>query len=147
SGIGQGCALMAGRHGAKVVACDFNAKAAEATQRQAEAEGLDVRTFVADLTNPAEVEKLIEFAIATYGRLDVLVNSAAVANFALIEDMEFEKDWRYTLTGELDTVFLVCKAAWPHLKQSGAASIVNLASANAHGPLRHSAALAHCAGK
>ena len=51
------------------------------------------------------------------------------------------------LVGELDIVFLACKAAWPHLKASGAASIINFASVNAHQVLEGSPALAHCAGK
>ena len=50
------------------------------------------------------------------------------------------------LNPDLDTVFLMCKAAWPHLKAKGG-SIINLASANAYVALRNSAALAHTAGK
>ena len=61
--------------------------------------------------------------------------------------MDYEQHWRRTLAAELDSVFLVCKAAWPHLKASGAASIINLASANAFVALEGSPALAHCAGK
>ncbi len=61
--------------------------------------------------------------------------------------MDYEAHWRRTLTGELDTVFLMCQAAWPHLKASGAAAIVNFASANAYVALKNSPALAHCAGK
>jgi NAD(P)-dependent dehydrogenase (short-subunit alcohol dehydrogenase family) len=65
---------------------------------------------------------------------------------APIESMDYEREWRRTLTFELDLVFLVCKAAWPHLKVHGG-SIINLASANAYQALEGSAALAHCAGK
>jgi NAD(P)-dependent dehydrogenase (short-subunit alcohol dehydrogenase family) len=60
--------------------------------------------------------------------------------------MDYEDGWRRTLTGELDIVFLACKAAWPHLSAHGG-SIVNFASANAHVALRGSPAVAHCAGK
>ena len=59
--------------------------------------------------------------------------------------MEY-RHWRRTLVGELDTVFLMCKAAWPQLALGGGA-IVNLASANAYVALKNSPALAHAAGK
>jgi NAD(P)-dependent dehydrogenase (short-subunit alcohol dehydrogenase family) len=60
--------------------------------------------------------------------------------------MDYERHWRRTITGELDTVFLMCKAAWPLLKKQGGSS-VNFASANAWVALKGSAALAHTAGK
>ena len=46
--------------------------------------------------------------------------------------MDFERDWRRTLSSELDVVILACKAAWPHLVRRGGGSIINFASANAH---------------
>ena len=76
-----------------------------------------------------------------------MVNAAAFADFVWIEDMDYERHWRHTLTGELDTVFLVCKAAWPHLKARGGGAIINFASANAYVALKQSPALAHTAGK
>ena len=61
--------------------------------------------------------------------------------------MDYERQWKKTLIGELDVVFVACKAAWPHLVQRGGGSIINFASANAHVALPGSPALAHCAGK
>jgi NAD(P)-dependent dehydrogenase (short-subunit alcohol dehydrogenase family) len=90
---------------------------------------------------------MIRTTVESYGRLDVLVNAGAWAAFKWIEDMDYELEWRRTLAAEVDSVFLVCKAAWPHLKASGSASIINLASANSFVALEGSPALAHCAGK
>ena len=61
--------------------------------------------------------------------------------------MDYQLQWKKTLIGELDVVFLACKAAWPHLIARGRGSIINFASANAHAALPGSPALAHCAGK
>jgi len=61
--------------------------------------------------------------------------------------MDYDLHWRRTLTGELDIVFLSCKAAWPWLIRRGGGAVVNFASANAYVALKHSPALAHCAGK
>jgi NAD(P)-dependent dehydrogenase (short-subunit alcohol dehydrogenase family) len=147
SGIGQGCALMMAHHGARVVGCDIDADAAAATLAAAKKEGVDlISLHPCDLTEPAEVKRLIDFAIKELGKLDILVNAAATAVFAPIEEMDYEQGWRRTLTGELDVVFLACRGAWPHLSAHGG-SIVNFASANAHVALRGSPALAHCAGK
>lgn len=148
SGIGQGCALMFGRHGAQVVGTDINASAAEATAAQADAEGLAYSSVhPVDLTQPADVERLVAATVERHGRIDVLLNAGAWAAFEWIEQMDFESQWRRTFACELDVVFLLCKAAWPQLKASGAASIINLASANSFVALEGSAALAHCAGK
>ncbi|PWU25756.1 oxidoreductase [Pseudomonas sp. RW407] len=147
SGIGQGCALLFAREGARVVGCDIDAAAAERTLAMAREQGLELLSLhPCDLTEPQDARRLVEFAIASHGGIDVLVNAAAFGAFAWIEDMDYQSQWRRTLSGELDIVFLLCQAAWPHLKRRGG-SIVNFASANAWMALEGSPALAHCAGK
>lgn len=146
SGIGQEIALMFARHGARVVGCDIDAAKAQATLETARAEGLELESLhPCDLTKPSDVERLVAYALELHGGLNVLVNAAAFAVFKPIEELEFS-DWKRTLEGELDVVFLACKAAWSHLKANGG-SIINFASANAFGVLERSPALAHCAGK
>jgi NAD(P)-dependent dehydrogenase (short-subunit alcohol dehydrogenase family) len=147
SGIGQGCALLFARQGAHVAALDIDLDAARETCRLAAGEGLRMEAIRADLTVPAQVDAAIGDAVAALGGVDALVNAAAVADFAWIEDMDFDRQWRRTIAGELDTVFLVCKAVWPHLVRRGGGAIVNLASANAYVALKNSPALAHTAGK
>ena len=148
SGIGRGCALMFARHGARVVGSDLDPQSAAQTVALAQGEGLRIDSVhPIDLTVPGEVSRMVERAVACWGRLDVLVNAGAWAAFEWLERMDYEQHWRKTLRAELDSVFLVCQAAWPHLKASGAASIINLASANSFVALEGSPALAHCAGK
>lgn len=125
NGIGAGCADRFAREGATVIGLD-------------RADG--------DLTDPASVAALFAAIGASHGRIDILVNAAAFAVFGWIEELTLE-DWRRTLAGELDIVFFPTQAAWPWLKASGSAAIVNFASANARHALEGSAALAHCAGK
>ncbi|MDN2580070.1 SDR family oxidoreductase [Aquibium sp. ELW1220] len=148
SGIGEGCAKMFARHGACAAAVDIDRAALERARTELKEEGLDFAIRQADLTDPGAVGDLVAGIGAEFGRIDVLVNAAAVADFVWIEEMDYERHWRRTLAGELDTVFLMCKAAWPHLAAGGSdASIVNLASVNAYVALKGSAALAHTAGK
>jgi NAD(P)-dependent dehydrogenase (short-subunit alcohol dehydrogenase family) len=127
SGIGEGCANAFEREGAMVIRVD---KA-----------GGD---YACDLTEEAAVADLI--SQFSHPHIDILVNAAAFARFEWIEDMS-HADWKATLAGELDIVFLLTRAAWPLLKASGSASIINFASANARHALQGSAALAHTAGK
>ena len=147
AGIGQGIGLMFARHGAKVIGCDIDAQAAARTLATAQAEGLDFSSLhPCDLTTPEGAQALAAYAIAQGGRIDILVNAAAFGIFNFIQDMSFD-DWKRTLAGELDLVFLLTKAVWPHLIAAGGGSIINFASANAYQALAGSGALAHCAGK
>ena len=125
NGIGKGCAEMFAAQGATVI-------------------GIDLAQC--DMTDEAAVGALMADIAAQHGRIDVLVNAAAFATFKWIEELSYA-EWRSTLTGELDIVFLATRAAWPLLKASGTASIINFASANAYHALEGSPALAHCAGK
>ena len=147
SGIGKGCALMFARQGATVVGTDLNAEAARKTVSEAALEGLTLHFSEAvDLTNEQQVNALINAVVEEHGSLHIVLNAAATAVFKWIEELDYA-EWQLTLRAELDSVFLVCKAAWPHLKASGAGSIINFASANAYMALDGSPALAHCAGK
>jgi NAD(P)-dependent dehydrogenase (short-subunit alcohol dehydrogenase family) len=125
NGIGKGCAEEFTRQGATVIGVDHEE---------------------CNMTDEFSVTELMSEIAARHGKLDILVNAAAFATFGWIEDLSYAQ-WRATLTGELDIVFLPTRAAWGLLKASGSASIINFASANAHHALDGSPALAHCAGK
>ncbi|MBS0284931.1 MAG: SDR family oxidoreductase [Proteobacteria bacterium] len=140
NGIGQGCARAFAAEGAQVIAVDRDAQALLATH------GAGIDTLTADLTDEAAVAAFTEQVRARHGKLDILVNAAAFAAFKWIEELSYA-EWRNTLTGELDIVFLVTRALWPLLQASGRAAIINFASANARHAVDGSPALAHCAGK
>lgn len=147
AGIGRGIALMFAQQGARVLGCDIDAAAAQATVEAAAAHGVAIESLhPLDLTEPPQVNRWIEHAVALCGKVDILVNAAAFGSFEWLDKMDYETQWRKTLVGEVDIVFLVCQAVWPHLTK-GASSVINFASANAHVALPLSPALAHCAGK
>jgi NAD(P)-dependent dehydrogenase (short-subunit alcohol dehydrogenase family) len=125
NGIGAGCARMFAEQGATVIEVDLTD---------------------CDVTDEAAVARLMKSIAADHGRIDILVNAAATAVFKWIEELSYG-EWRSTLTAEIDSVFLVTRAAWPLMKVSGNASIINFASANARHALEGSPALAHVAGK
>ena len=120
SGIGQGCGLMFARHGAQVMGCDIDPSTAEHSLALAAKENLPITSVhPCDLTNPADVQRLLDATVKRYGGIDILLNAAAFGAFAWIQDMDYTTQWKATLTGELDVVFLACKAAWPHLIRRG----------------------------
>jgi NAD(P)-dependent dehydrogenase (short-subunit alcohol dehydrogenase family) len=145
-GIGKGVALMMARQGAQVLACDINNAALQQLLAEAHAEGLDnFHTHAADLTDENGAVGLATRAAEVFGEIQILVNAAAIVVFNWIDQMTFA-EWKRTISGELDTVFLVTRAIWPLMKREGG-SIINFSSANAHVALDTSPALAHCAGK
>ncbi len=146
AGIGQGIALMFAREGAQVFGSDINATAAQATATQAQSEGWVMEYLQGDLTDEAQVETLVEKAIETFGKIDILVNAAAFCDFKLIEELDYQTHWKRSIAGELDIVFLACQKAWKYLKINGG-SIINFASANVRQSLKGSPALVHCATK
>jgi NAD(P)-dependent dehydrogenase (short-subunit alcohol dehydrogenase family) len=147
NGIGRGVALMFARQGARVVGIDLDAAAAEHTRADAAGEGLDLHVIApVNLTHEADAKRAIDEVASRHGGLDILVNAAAFCHFEWVDRMTHEQ-WRQSLVGELDIVFLACRAAWPHLVARGGGSIVNFASVNAYMALQGSAAVAHCAGK
>jgi NAD(P)-dependent dehydrogenase (short-subunit alcohol dehydrogenase family) len=149
AGIGRGCALRFAAEGAQVVGCDIDADSALATVAEAGRQGLPMTSVQpCDLTRPADAERSVAAAAALAGRIDILVNAGAIApRLSPVPDMDYDTEWRPTMAGEVDLVFLVCRAAWPHLKASGSASIINFASVNSFRGSRSMAMLAHCAGK
>jgi NAD(P)-dependent dehydrogenase (short-subunit alcohol dehydrogenase family) len=146
AGIGQGIALMFAREGAEVFGSDINEEAAKATASQAKSEGFVMEYLQGDLTDEKQVESLMEKAVATFGKIDILVNAAAFCDFKLIEELDYQTHWKRSIAGELDIVFLACQKAWKYLKINGG-SIVNFASANVRQSLKGSPALVHCATK
>ena len=149
AGIGRACALMFARHGATVVGCDIDPATALATVELARAEGHAIDGMHAlDVTCEPAVRRWVDGAARRHGRIDVLVNAAAIRpHMASAAKMDYGKAWTPTMKGEVDVVFLACQAAWPHMLASGRASIINFASVNAFRASTVFGMVAHCAGK
>ena len=144
NGIGQGIARMFAAQGATVIGLDVDDHALAETA--AAAPGGRFLPRHTDTLDEAETSRVVNEIGDEYGRIDILVPAAAISILQWIEEMSYEQ-WQRTLRGELDIVFLITRAAWPWLRKSGTASVINFASANAHIALNGSPALAHCAGK
>src|SRR6266849_7062363 len=98
--IGRAAAVSFAREGASVVGCDVNVAAAEATAEMVRAQGgTMVSLQPCHLTEPSECQALVDFAVRTYGRIDVLFNNAALASFNWLEDIT-DEEWNRDLREE-----------------------------------------------
>src|SRR6187455_1852640 len=124
--IGRAMALELARGGAAVVVNVRTNKAeADAVVKEIEAAGGRAIAAVADVTDAPAVERMAQAALEKFGRIDYLVNNAAVRQEKGIEHMTFE-DWRRITGIILDGAFLCVKACLAPIKESDAGSIINI---------------------
>ncbi len=122
-GIGRAIAAKLAEEGASVVIADVNGDGARSA-----AEGLPGSIGLAvDVSDPAAVEGMVAAAVERFGRLDVLVNNAAIVPFTAWDDIDFA-EWRRIMAVNLDGVFLTCRAASDEMRKAGYGRIVNIAS-------------------
>ena len=144
--MGREAALKFAREGAKIVGSNLSVEDGEATMAAVRAEGGEIASLQpVDLTKPADCQALVDLAIRTYGRIDVLFNNAAMASFNWIEDIS-DEEWDRNRRNEVDLVFYLTRAAWPHLKKSHGV-VVNTASLNALLSFKSLGSLAHTTAK
>lgn len=128
SGIGEAIARRMGEEGATVVVADLNEKAARQVAAAIERDGGTAVAVQQDVSDPASVEKSVEFAVQKFGRLDVAVNNAGITgDLAPTADYSLE-GWDKVIAVNLSGVFYGMKYEIPAMLRSGGGSIVNIAS-------------------
>jgi meso-butanediol dehydrogenase/(S,S)-butanediol dehydrogenase/diacetyl reductase len=111
-----------------------------------EAGGEMVSAAPVDLTSEEDTATWVDLAVSEYGGIDVLYNNASVARVGPWDEMTLEK-WRFSMTYELDLVYLSTMAAWPHLVRRGGGVVLNVTSVSAHRGARFVHQHAHGAAK
>jgi len=129
SGIGRALALRLARDGASVVVADIQ-KFDQAAAEIAKATGARTLGLQADTSNEKDVERMAAETVKAFGRIDILVNNAAV--FSTIKLKPFEQidvaEWRKVMDVNILGVALCCRACVPHMRKGGGGRIINLAS-------------------
>jgi NAD(P)-dependent dehydrogenase (short-subunit alcohol dehydrogenase family) len=129
SGIGRATALRLAAAGAAVAVVDRIAERAVAVAGEVGAAGGTAAPLAADVADAADVGRAVDEAVARFGRLDILVNNAAVGG----GDDPLRTDpatWDGILAVVLRSVFLCSRAALPHLLAGGRGVVVNISSVN-----------------
>jgi len=126
--------------GGAAIAVNVRSNAGEAEQvvREIERDGGKAMTAVADVADETAVFRMAEDIAKHFGRIDYLINNAALRQERLFEEMTF-KEWRDVLGVTLDGAFHCAKACLPYLKASGAGAVVNIGGLSAHTGSKHRA--------
>jgi NAD(P)-dependent dehydrogenase (short-subunit alcohol dehydrogenase family) len=144
--MGRATALTFAREGAWLVGCDVSVEPAESTVEMVRGAGGEMVSMQpCRLDDPADCQALVELALGTYDRVDVVFNLAAISYFNWLEEIT-DEEWDRARWGEVDLVFYLTRAAWPHLKGSRGV-VVNMASLNASLSFKTLPSLAHTTNK
>jgi 3-oxoacyl-[acyl-carrier protein] reductase len=130
--IGRAIALTLAEGGASVlVNARGNRAEADAVAREIEANGGKALVHIGDVADPAAVQAMADAAVKHFGRIDILVNNAALRREKPFADMSYA-EWREIMDVTLDGTFHCVKACLPALRRSGAGTIVNIGGLSAH---------------
>lgn len=129
SGIGRATCLQMAAEGGKVVVADLKLDSAQATVDDIIKSGGTAMAVAVDVGDSTQVQQVIAKAVAAYGKIDVIVNDAAMMTFTPIVDIA-EADFFHVITTNLGSVFYFSKYGAPHMPAGSA--IVNISSVHAH---------------
>lgn len=130
--IGRAIAIQLGQAGASVVVnARSNKSEADEVVRAIEAEGGKAISALGDVSDPATFTALAAAALKQFGRIDILVNNAALRREKPIDQMTFA-DWREVMNATLDSAFHGVAACIPAMKKAGGGSIINMGGMSAH---------------
>ena len=124
SGIGQACAELFAEEGARVIVEDINGEAAERVAAAIRAVGGAAIAVQGDISVAADATRMVETAIGEWGRIDIVINNAAVQKVVESIELLSEEDWDRVIDVNLKGGFLVSKAAIPHMKRQGGGVIL-----------------------
>ena len=126
-GLGEEMAEGLAEAGAALMICARREQWLTPTIERFAARGFRVEGLVADVSNPADVQAVVDRTIAIYGRLDILVNNAGITWGARPEDMALDK-WQKVIDVNLTGAFLFAQAAGREMLERGYGRIINIAS-------------------
>lgn len=129
SGIGRATALLLASRGARVMVADRDVEQASEAVEEIAGSGGEAAVVATDVTDPAQVQAMVDSAVEHWGRLDIAVNNAGTSGtYAKLSDQPLD-EWNRTLAINLTSTFLCLQAEVAAMRTSGGGSIVNVASA------------------
>jgi 3-oxoacyl-[acyl-carrier protein] reductase len=135
--IGRAMAKALAAGGAAVIVNARSNKAeADAVVAEIVRDGGKAHAAIADVADEKAVYAMVDEAVRAFGRIDYLVNNAALRGEKHLEDLTYA-DWRNVIATTLDGAFHCAKACLPHLKASGAGAVINIGGLSAHTGSKH----------
>ena len=127
SGIGLGIAKALAARGARIVLNGFGDNAGP--QAEIAALGVEVAYHGADMSRPAEIETMLQYAAQRFGQVDILVNNAGIQHVARIENFPVDR-WDAIIAINLSSAFHATRLALPAMQAANWGRIINVASAH-----------------
>ncbi len=125
SGIGLGIAKCLARQGANIILNGFGDH--RGPEAEVRALGVETAYHAADMSKPAEIEDMIKFSAAKFGKVDILVNNAGIQHVAPIESFPVER-WDSIIAINLTSAFHTTRLVLPAMRQANWGRIINVAS-------------------
>jgi len=134
-GIGRSIAKELAALGAHVLVCDLRSKGIDAVVSEIRKTGGVATPFVCDATNRQQVDSLVNVALGSFGKIDILVNNVGGSGTQDVDQIEEVTDdiWSFIMDLNMKSMFLCSRAVVPHMKSKSYGKIVNLSSMAAKG--------------
>lgn len=126
-GLGDALCRSLGEAGARIIVADLQEDRADAMAEKLRHEGIDAMSLPCDVADRTQTAAAVRRVVDTYGRIDVLINNAAIDRTVSIEELEVEQ-WDGILATNLRGPFLLAKLVLPRMKQQRSGHIVNIVS-------------------
>ena len=126
-GIGFGMAQGLATAGAHIVIAARNTAKSAAAVELLQTSGARAVAIQVDVTDEKSVDRLFEQALTRCGSVDILINNAGINIRKPVQSLALE-EWQQVVATNLDSAFLCCRAAYPHLKSAGGGKIINIGS-------------------
>ena len=127
SGIGRGVALALAQEGSRLVVCGRRLEKIEATVQMIKQNGGEALAVQADVTEPEDVERLVNSTLEHYGTIDILVNNAGVYEGTQIHELSIEA-WDKVMNTNLRAPFLLTRLVLPVMRAHRSGQIINISS-------------------
>ena len=126
TGLGQAYVVALAKAGADLFVVTYD-RTWDETRAMVEAEGRRIEFFQADLTDRAQIDKVISACVETYGKIDILVNNAGTIRRAPLLEYK-DEDWKAVMDINLNSVYFLSQAAAKVMVTQGSGKIINIAS-------------------
>ena len=126
-GLGLGIAKGLGKAGAKVAVVGRKQEKLDRAAAELQAMDIEALAVQADVSKEDDVNRMVQETVARFGRVDILVNNAAISYGVRPEEMTLET-WDNFIAVNLTSCFLCCKAVHPEMKKVGGGKIINISS-------------------
>jgi NADP-dependent 3-hydroxy acid dehydrogenase YdfG len=131
SGLGAAAARRLSAEGATVVLGARRSDRLESLTREFDAKGAKSLAVTVDVADRTQVQKLVDAAVQTFGRIDVLINNAGVMPLSPLENLNVD-EWDRMIDVNIKGVLYGIAAALPHMKRQQAGHIINVSSVAGH---------------